>query len=674
MPQEYIMMDEVQQQDTDPSASLQATIELKNIVDKLDEEDLSELSRQCKKGFDLDLESRSDWEKETEDWLDIASQLREAKSFPWPDASNIKYPLILTAAMQFNARAYPSLVPNDGNVVKAEVFGTDPTGEVTARASRVEKSMSYQVMHKLPGWEEDMDQALMILPITGMVFKKTYFDSFLGMACSKLVLVQNLVVNYWAKSLEDAERVSEILTMSAREVKERQRAGIYADVDLGEPDKSLDADGIYELIEQHTFADLDKDDYKEPYTILFEKKSGKILRITARFDSESIKINEKKKIVHITPLIYYTKFGFIKAVDGSFYDKGFGHLLGPLNEAVNTNVNQLTDAGTLNNMSSGFLGKGIKLKQGNNVFSPGEWKVISTTAEDLRKQILPLPTKEPSEVLFKLLEMLINAGKELASVAEIFVGKMPGQNTPATTTMASIEQGMKLFTAIYKRVYRSLAEEFKKLYRINYLYFDSLRDSFITQEIQQQDFNTSDYRICPAADPSVSSQTERLLKAQGLLELLPAFGAAGLIDPAEVLKRVLEAQEQPNWQRLIPGMAQTGQPQPQQQPDPAMMEMQMKQEAEQAKSQLKAQELERKGQLEVASKQAELAMRQQEHQQELQHRQAMNQLDASAAEHKQAIFERQAEAKLSAAKEQASLQSQKSNLHGKSGKPTNSRK
>lgn len=659
-------------------AALQAKIELKNIAEKLDEEELSKLSRDCKKGFELDLESRNDWERETEDWLDIAAQVRQAKSYPWPDASNIKYPLILTAAMQFNARAYPSLVPNDGNIVKAEVFGTDPSGEISARALRVEKSMSYQVMHHLPNWEEEMDQALMILPITGMVFKKTYFDSYLRKACSKVVLVENFVVNYWAKSIEEAERTSEILFMSERELKARQRAGVYLDIDLGTPDKSEDAEGLFELIEQHTFADLDDDGYKEPYTVLFERKSGKILRITARFDSDSIEINEKKKIIHIEPLIYYTKYGFIKAVDGSFYDRGFGHLLGPLNEAVNTNINQLTDAGTLNNMSSGFLGKGLKLKQGNNTFSPGEWKVVSTSAEDLRKQILPLPTKEPSQVLFHLLEMLVNAGKELASVADIFVGKMPGQNTPATTTMASVEQGMKLFTAIYKRVYRSLASEFKKLYRIDYLYFDQLQDNFISQEIQQQDFNAKDYRVCPAADPSVSSQTEKLLKAQGLMELLPVFGPAGLMNPQEVLVRILEAQEQPNWQKLIPGMAETGQPQPQPQdqgPDPAMMEMQMKMEAEQNKSAMKQQELERKGQMEMASKQAELAMQSQSHEQELQHKAAMNQLEASAAEHKQMIFMRQAAAKLQQQQEQHALTlKQKSEQRGTSGKSTGSRK
>ena len=537
-----------------PRLSAQAMLEMANIAEEIDEDDLNKISNVCKKGYDLDVRSRKEWEDETAEWLELACQMREEKTFPWEGASNIKYPLVLTAAMQFNARAYPSLVPNDGKVVKAKVFGLDPTGEKVKRAGRVEKVMSYQVMNDMEDWEEEMDQMLMILPVTGMCVKKTYQDGLEKKNVSRLILVENFVVNYWAKSLEKAERVSEIIRMSDRELKSRQRAGIYLDVELGNPPTTEHSDDEWTLIEQHTYYDIDDDGYKEPIIVLFEEKSGKILRITARYDSESIQLNEKNDVIYIKPIQYYTKYGFIKAVDGSFYDRGFGHLLGPINDAVNTLINQLTDAGTLNNLQSGFLGKGIKLKLGNQQFTPGEWKVATSTADDLRKQIVPLPTKEPSNVLFQLLGMLVQSGKELASVAEIFTGKMPGQNTPATTTMATVEQGMKLFTAIYKRVYRSLAQEFKKLYRLNYLYFPKEAVTVLDEQVTQADFNTRDYDICPSADPTVSSQTEKLLKAQGLMELLPMFGPVQLMDAREVLVRILEAQEQPNWQALIPGM------------------------------------------------------------------------------------------------------------------------
>lgn len=640
----------------EPVLSAQAMLEMTNIAEELDEDELKKIGNECKQGYDDDWNSRSDWEDETAEWVELANQVREDKTFPWPDASNIKYPLVLTAAMQFNARAYPALVPNDGKIVKAKVFGLDPTSQKAARASRVEKLMSYQVMEDMPNWEDEMDQLLMILPVTGMAFKKTYYDSFLKKNCSRLVLVENFVVNYWAKSLEEAERTSEIITISDRELKARQRAGVYLDIELGQPDTSKEKSGIWTLIEQHTYIDIDDDGYKEPVTVLFEQRSGKILRITARFDSESIQLNEKKKIVYIKPIQYYTKYGFIKAVDGSFYDRGFGHLLGPINDSVNTLVNQLTDAGTLNNLQSGFIGKGIKLKLGNSAFSPGEWKVASSTADDLRKQIVPLPTKEPSPVLFQLLGMLIQSGKELASVAEIFTGKMPGQNTPATTTMATVEQGMKLFTAIYKRVYRSLKEEFKHLYRLNYLYFPKEAVAVLDEPVSQADFNTRDYDVCPSADPTVSSQSERLIKAQGLLELLPT----GLLDPVKVVSRVLEAQEQPNWQELIPGMKETGQAQVPEQPDPVMMEMQMKQAAENQKAELKAQEIARKGQMEQASKEAQMAMERDSKMLDLAHRDRMNQLEYQSAKDKQDIFVQQQMTKVAAQKEQAKIKNQQS--------------
>lgn len=208
----------------------------------------------------------------------------------------------------------------------------------------------------------------------------------------------------------------------------------------------------------------------------------------------------------------------------------------------------MTDAGTLANMQSGFIGKGLRLKMGDQRFTPGEWKPVNATADDLRKQIVPLPTKDPSDVLFKLMTALITSGKELASVAEIFTGKMPGQNTPATTTMASVEQGMKVFTAVYKRIFRSLAKEFKKIYELNETYLDpNTYVQVLDSAIGPEDFNDADYDVCPGADPNAVSSSEKMQKAQALLELLPT----GILDPVEVIRRVLVAQEQPNYEKLF---------------------------------------------------------------------------------------------------------------------------
>lgn len=686
--------------DEGQATDVRALVESVNIAKTLKEEKLKEVSSIVKTGFEYDYESRKAWETAAKEYTKLALQVKEEKTYPWPGASNVKYPLLSTAAMQFNARAYPSLVPSGGKVVKAVVVGKDPTGEKKERAERVSAYMSYQIMEEMECWEEDMDKLLIMLPIVGTLFKKTFFDTVKQRPVSKLVLAHNLVVNNWATSLEEAERISEIIRISPRNLKSKQLSEIYLDKDLGAPTvyeddfypevgvNSSDTTLPYQLIEQHCYLDLDDDGYAEPYIVTFERHSGEILRITARFTTEGVYLNSKGKVAAIEPTNYYTKYGFIPNADGSFYDIGFGVLLGPINESVNTLINQLIDSGHLNNLQGGFLGKGLKLKMGEHKFKPGEWKTINTTADDLKKQILPLPTKEPSAVLFQLMGTLVTSGKELASVAEIFVGKMPGQNTPATTTMATIEQGMKVFTAVYKRIYRSLKEEFKKLFELNGVYLNPEEYvEVVDATVGPEDFVMEGYDICPQADPNAMSQTEKLMKAQGLLELLPI----GLLDPVEVVSRVLEAQEQPNWEKLLnKQIQQTGEFQPP--PDPKMQEMAMKSQLEQQKAAMQNQAAQQKMELGARDKQVQLAMKAQEHQMNMQHKAQVAQVDAATKLHMQRIFSAEAQnkmivgaaegkqklvqneqmhqAKLKQAKEATSLQSK----NGKSGSNTQSRK
>lgn len=624
--QETMPMDETQSQDTDrlqadtQKNDIDKLLDSTNIAESLSEEELTTIGAKCLQGFSLDLTSRSDWEQNLDTWLKLAMQTREEKNFPWPKASNIKYPLLSTAAMQFQARAYPTLVPSDGKVVKAKILGKDQEGTKSDKADAISTYMSYQIMYEMDGWEEHMDKLLMMLPIIGTVFKKTYYDKSKDSIVSVLVSPKQLVVNYWTKTLADAERISEVIELSPRLVKERQLQGIFLDVSLGaapipsdhENTPSHDSTTPYTFVEQHTFLDLDNDGYEEPYIVTFHRETGKVVRILARFFKEDIQHNGKK-ITQIKPREFYTKYSFIPNPDGSFYDLGFGVLLGPINESVNTLVNQLTDAGSLSNMQSGFIGKGLRIKMGDMKFGLGEWKPVNASAEDLRKQIVPLPAKDPSNVLFQLMTALITSGKELASVAEIFVGKMPGQNTPATTTMASIEQGMKVFTAVYKRVYRSLELEFKKIFRLNKLYLDPNTYSAIVQQtLNPEDFDEELYDVCPAADPTAISQTEKLIKAQGLMELVQGFGQ--MMNPVEVLERILIAQEQPNWQKLLnPQVAQTRQA-PEPPPDPKLLAIQSKAQAEQQKIQMLAQQQQQEQYLEQQNQQTQLAMAEQEHQ------------------------------------------------------------
>ena len=658
---------EVEQEDREVEI---ATLDT-NIAEDLDEEELTKLGSLCKKEFDADNASRKAWLDDTAEWLDLAMQIREQKTFPWPDASNIKYPLIATASLQFNARAYPTLIPGDGKLVKSRVVGQDRGQEKAMKGERIAKYMSWQFMYDMETWDEDMDRLFIMLPICGLLFKKTYFCPDKEKVVSKLIYPENFVTDYWTHTLEEAERVSEIIYMPERILKQRQRAGLFREVDLGKPPVPLNTDPAknpppgedtavpFKIIEQHRWYDLDDDGVEEPYIVTFHYESAKILRISPNFTPDEMQMDGKDVIKVEKHTDYYTKYGFIPNPDGSFYDLGFGHLLGPINEAVNTLVNQLVDSGTIHNLQSGFIGKGLRLKMGNHAIQPGQWVAVNATGDDLRKQIVPLPTKEPSKVLFELLGMLVTSGKELASVAEIFVGKMPGQNTPATTTMASIEQGMKVFTAIYKRVFRSMAKEFKKVFKLNGYYLNpNTYGAVLDEPVNPEDFDEDSYDICPTADPVATTQQEKLLKAQALMELLPS----GMLDPAKVLIRVLKAQEQPDWEELVPGMAETGQPTPPQpQQDPKLQEMQMKAELENQKGAQQMQMAQEKHQMEMASDQAKLAMEQQSMANKQQHEARMLQLKTAGAVHNQRIHaaEAQMQMNVSAAQHQQSLKQTK---------------
>jgi chaperonin GroES len=348
---------EQQQPDQDPGKNLTAQIESSNLADGMNEDKLRDIGRACLKGYQADEQSRAQWLTDVDKWTDLAKLTVQPKNYPWANASNVKYPLLSTAAMQFAARAYPSLIPSNGQVVTSRVVGKDPQGDKTQTAEAVAMYMSYQILEEIDGWEQEMDRLLMMLPVVGIMFKKTYWDPIRETYCSHVILPQNLVVDYWAKSLETAERISEIFEVNERVMKERQNAGIWLkDLDLGAAstseqqsitnnipkDMPAENDEItpYVFVEQHTYLDLDDDEYKEPYIVTFHRSTGKVVRIVPRFDHQSIHLKDDK-IVAIDAIHYYTKFGFVPNPDGSFYDIGFGILLGPINESVNTLINQL---------------------------------------------------------------------------------------------------------------------------------------------------------------------------------------------------------------------------------------------------------------------------------------------------------------------------------------------
>ena len=587
-----------------PVSTLKAFISESNIADGMDEQELNLIGSEVVEGYLRDLDSRQEWEDRLDESLKLAAQVTESKSFPWENAANVKYPLLTTAALQFASRAYPALVPGP-NLVKGRVIGFDEDGSKMEKAIRIGKHMSYQLMEEMEDWEEDMDKLCIIIPIVGCAFKKTYYSVIKDQNVSELVLAQDLVVDYYAKSLEDATRITHRLYFTERDIVERQLTGAYLRQDLSPasaPDTSDVHDEIngleqsedddstpYTVLEQHGYLDLDDDGYSEPYIITVELESEKVLRIVPRFDPEGI-YNEGDRVIKIDPVHYFTKFSFIPNPDGGFYDIGFGTLLGPINNTIDSSINQLLDAGTLSNLPSGFLGRGIRLKGGNYRFTPGEWKFVNSTGDDLRKGIVPLPVNAPDQVVFNLLGLMIQSGERLSSTVDSMVGENPGQNQKATTTVAVLEQGMKVFTGIYKRLYRSLKKEVKKLYRLNGMFLPEEAYFIILDPSQEQagqigrgDYDLKNADVIPSADPTVATEQQRLAKAQGLMELLQL----GTVNPQEVTRRVLEAEEQPG----IDALMQLPPPQP----DPEMLKLQDESERAWAELELKAAEIEAKG-------------------------------------------------------------------------------
>lgn len=536
-----------------------------NVSELIDEDKLIEIASQVQSGYDEDVNSRKEWAVRQDEDMKLALQVQESKSTPWPNASNFKYPLLTTATMQFGARSYPSLVTSP-SIVKGRVTGFDLTGDKAKSADRVGKHMSYQLIEEMDNWEEDMDRLCLSIPIVGCMFKKTYFSPSKSKNVSELVYPKHLVVNYWTKYLKDAPRITHEIHLSENDIYERIESGLFTDQDytkdqIEEDTTQNEVHGLqtpsddttpYLFLEQHTWLDLDDDGYKEPYIVTI--CNGKVARIVAGFDLDSVTVRDDQ-VIRIERIEYFTKYGFVPSPDGSFYDVGFGLLLGGINDSINTTVNQLHDAGTMSNRAGGFLGRGAKLKGGKHTFKPFEWQQIQSTGEDLRKNIVPLPVREPSNVLFSLLGLMIEAGKELSSTVPMMVGQNPGQNQPATTSMAVVEQGSKVYSSIFKRLHRACHQELKKLKRLNRLYlppesyFQVLdKEEEGMDKIFQKDYGEDVTDVQLYSDPNIISETHRLIKAQQVSEMMQQ----NLIpNPEAAAKIILEAMDLPNIEELL---------------------------------------------------------------------------------------------------------------------------
>lgn len=557
----------------------EATINSPNLCDKFEKKDLDAIGNWCFDGYDRDVWSRRRWHKRTEAAMDLAMQISKDKSFPWPGCANVAFPLVTIAALQFHARAYPAIV-NGSKVVNCRVVGPDPDGKEAARADRISTHMSWQLLEEDEDWEEQQDRALINVPVVGTAFKKTYYNASCKHNESDLVLAKDLVFDYWAKSTETCPRKTHVIPLFRNDIYERVKRGTFRDVldetwytqdaqprkdertaneDIrkGQTAPQTDDTTPFTGLEQHCSLDLDGDGYAEPYIITFEESSHQVLRIVTRFDREAdIERNDAKEIIQIKAVEYFTKIPFIPNPDGGIMDIGFGVLLGPLNEATNSIVNQLIDAGTMATTAGGFLGRGAKIRGGVYTFSPFGWNRVDSTGDDLSKSIFPLPVREPSAVLFQLLSLLIDYTNRVSGSTDTLVGENPGQNTPAETMRTMVKQGEKIYSAIYKRIWRSMKQEFKKWFILNAIHLPAKQSFGVDGAFaMREDYLGDPSKVIPVADPNVSSDEQKFVRAQLIADR--AGGVPGY-DREVAERRFLDAAKIEGTDQLYPGVKKTG--------------------------------------------------------------------------------------------------------------------
>ncbi len=512
------------------------TIMSSNLCSKFSQKDLDTIGQHIWDGYDKDLKSREPWYLRSSAAMDLAMQIQKDKTYPWPGCSNVIFPLVTIAALQFSARSYANIIQGS-DVVRYRTMGADKDNKLRARADRISRHMSWQVLEEDQGWEEQHDRMLINLSIVGTNFIKSYYSPTRGYNVSELVMARDLVINYWAKSVNDAPRKTHVIPFDRNDIYSRVKKGTFCDclndtwytqgpqvpetdpkVDnrQGMTPPSYDSATPFRMLEQHVNLDLDQDGYEEPYIVTVEESSKKTLRIVCRFDRElDIERNINDEIIKINPTEYFTKFSFIPAPDGGIYDIGFGTLIGPLNESVNTALNQLFDAGTMGTASGGFLGRGAKIRGGSTTMAPWEWKRIDSTGDDIRKSMVQLPVRDPPQVMFQLLGLLINYTDRVAGTVDTMVGENPGQNTPAETSRNTTEQGMQLYSSIFKRVWRSFKEEYKKLHRLNAIYLPMTK-TFGSDDSKAlaEDYKSNPDHVAPVADPNITSSGMRMMQAQ----------------------------------------------------------------------------------------------------------------------------------------------------------------
>ena len=522
--------------DFDPQAlkQSQATDFNANLADFVDERELGYLSSTLHQNYQDYKSSRKDWEKSYTQGLELLGFKYENRTEPFAGASGATHPVLAEAVTQFQALAYKELLPANGPV-RTQIIGVQ-TPEKTQQSNRVKDFMNYQLMDQMKEYEPEFDQMLFYLPLAGSAFKKVYYDDLLERAVSKFVPADDLIVPYTATSLDDAEAIIHRIKISENELRKQQVAGFYRDVELkaGHDNltdvekKELELEGtvktgrdddIFTLLECHVNLDLEGFEdvgpdgeptgIKLPYIVTLEENSREVLSIRRNYEQ-----NDPKK----SKIQYFVHFKFLPGL--GFYGFGLIHMIGGLSRTATSALRQLLDAGTLSNLPAGFKQRGIRIRDDAQSIQPGEFRDVDAPGGNIRDAFMTLPFKEPSQTLLQLMGVVVSAGQRFASIADLQVGD-GNQQAAVGTTVALLERGSRTMSAIHKRIYSALKNEFRILSRVFRLYLPAEYPYDVVggqKMIKQSDFDDR-VDILPVADPNIFSQTQRISLAQTELQL-----------------------------------------------------------------------------------------------------------------------------------------------------------
>ena len=523
----------------------------RNLAEEMDDRTLGRISSQLVSDYKRDKVSRADWEQAYTQGLELLGFKYVNNTRPFQGASGVTHPLLSEAVTQFQAQAYKELLPSDGPV-RTSIIGAD-TPEVTQQAERVQDFMNYMLMEQMEEYTPDTDQLLFYLPLAGSAFKKIYYDEIKQRAVAKFVPAEDLIVPYYATDLKDCERITHLVKMSENDVLKQQKAGFYLDVELlpKQPEKSPIQDKLnelegvkpagekeyqYNILEMHVDCNLDEfteenpeKKVKKPYIISIDEGSGKVLSIYRNYNQDDDTEARKEYFVH---------YKFLPGL--GFYGFGLIHMIGGLSRSATQALRQLLDAGTLANLPAGFKSRGIRIRDDDQPFQPGEFRDVDAPGGNIKDQFQILPFKEPSATLFQLLGFVVQAGQRFASIADMQMGE-DAQNRAVGTTIALLERGSRVMSAIHKRCYYAMRQEFRLLAKVFADYLPPVYPYAVTNAdrfVKLQDFDDR-VDVIPVADPNIFSMSQRVTLANENLKI--AASNPQMHNLREAYRRVYEA-------------------------------------------------------------------------------------------------------------------------------------